>query len=88
MRGFFGMAKVVRLYSWRQGTMTITRVWIEDGCISCGVAESICPEVFKLPDNIDVNSPNTVIEGANLSSFEDEIKNAAESCPVNVIMYE
>ena len=37
---------------------------------------------------IDVNSPNTVIEGANLSSFEDKIKNAAKSCPVNVIMYE
>ena len=68
--------------------MAISRVWIEDGCISCGVAESICPEVFKLPDNIDVNSPNTVIEGANLSSFENKIKNAAESCPVNVIMYE
>jgi len=64
--------------------MAISRVWIEDGCISCGLAEAICPEVFKLPDN----SPNTVIEGANLSSFEDEIKNAAESCPVNVIMYE
>ena len=64
--------------------MAISRVWIEDGCISCGLAEGICPEVFKLPDN----SPNTVIEGANLSSFEDEIKEAAEDCPVDVIRYE
>ena len=64
--------------------MTITRVWIDDGCISCGLAESICPQVFKLPDN----SPNTVIEGADLSSYETKIKEAAEDCPVGVIMYE
>ena len=64
--------------------MAISRVWIEDGCISCGLAEAICPEVFKIVDN----SPNTVIEGADLSSFEAKIKEAAESCPINVIMYE
>ena len=64
--------------------MTITRVWIEDGCISCGLAEANCPEVFKVPDN----SPNTVIEGADLSSYETKIKEAAEDCPVGVIMYE
>ena len=62
--------------------MAISRVWIEDGCISCGVAEGICPEVFKVVDL------NTVIEGADLSSFEAKIKEAAESCPVEVIMYE
>ena len=62
--------------------MAISRVWIEDGCISCGMAEDICPEVFKVVDT------NTVIEGADLSSFEAKIKEAAESCPVNVIMYE
>jgi len=47
--------------------MTITRVWIEDGCISCGVAEGICPEVFKVVDE------NTVIEGVDLSKFEAKI---------------
>ena len=62
--------------------MAISRVWIEDGCISCGMAEDICPEVFKVVDS------NTVIEGADLSSFEAKIKEAAESCPVDVIMYE
>ena len=64
--------------------MAVSRVWIEDGCISCGLAEAICPEVFKIEDN----SPNTVLEGADLSSVEAKIKEAAESCPVNVIMYE
>ena len=62
--------------------MAISRVWIEDGCISCGVAEGICPEVFKGGDT------NTVIEGTDLSRFEEKIKEAAESCPVDVIKYE
>ena len=62
--------------------MAISRVWIESGCISCGVAEGICPEVFKVVDT------NTVIEGTDLSRFEEKIKEAAESCPVDVIKYE
>ena len=62
--------------------MAISRVWIEDGCISCGIAESVCPEVFKVVDT------NTVLEGVELSRFEDKIKEAAECCPVDVIMYE
>ena len=62
--------------------MAISRVWIEDGCISCGVAEGICPEVFKVVDT------NTVTEGTALSRFEEKIKEAAESCPVDVIKYE
>ena len=64
--------------------MTITRVWIEDGCIGCGLAEAICPEVFNIGDN----TSNTVIEDADLSSVEAKIKEAAEDCPVQVIMYE
>ena len=63
--------------------MAIKRVWIEeDVCVSCGLAESICPEVFKVVDT------NTVIEGADLSRFEDKIKEAAEMCPVESIKYE
>ena len=50
--------------------MAISRVWIEDGCISCGVAEGICPEVFMLVDN----SPDTVIQGTDRSSFLAEIR--------------
>ena len=70
--------------------MAISRVWIEDGCLSCGVAESICPEVFKVVENDDfeVVDSNTVIEGVDLSKFEAKIKEAAESCPVDVIKYE
>jgi len=42
--------------------MTITRVWIEEGCISCGLSESNCPEVFK----VKTGEPSKVIEGLTI----------------------
>jgi ferredoxin len=30
--------------------MPIKKVWIEEGCTTCGLCEDICPEVFKLED--------------------------------------
>ena len=63
--------------------MAITRVWIEDGCISCGQSEANRPEVFKVKDK-----GSTVIEGADYSTFEENIKEAAKGCPVEVIKYE
>ena len=39
--------------------MAIKRVWIEEGCISCGMSEMNCPEVFKVDDEQD---SSTVIE--------------------------
>ena len=63
--------------------MAITRVWIEEGCISCGMSEGNCPEVFQIKD---VGA--TVIEGANYSGLEEKIKDASNACPVQVIMYD
>ncbi len=62
--------------------MAISRVWIEDGCTACGLCEEICPEVFKLEDLA------TVKAGVNFNDYEAQIKEAAESCPVEVIKYE
>ena len=59
--------------------MAIKKVWIEEGCISCGSCEQICPEVFKLDDI------STVIEGVNYSDYEEGIKEAADNCPAEVI---
>jgi len=44
--------------------MAITRVWIEEGCISCGLSESNCPEVFKVKAE-----GSTVIEGVDYSGL-------------------
>ncbi len=62
--------------------MAITNVWIEEGCTACGLCEEICPEVFRLDDEA------TVIEGVDYSNYEEQIKEAAESCPVEVIKFE
>ena len=63
--------------------MSIARVWIEDGCISCGLSEGDCPEVFKV-----IAEGATVIEGVDYLGLEEKIKDAANACPVQVIMYD
>lgn len=62
--------------------MAISKVWIEEGCTACGLCQEICPEVFK------VENEAVVIDGANYIDFEEQIIEAAESCPVEVIKYE
>ncbi|MDO5569873.1 MAG: ferredoxin [Bacteroidales bacterium] len=62
--------------------MSIKKIWIEPGCISCGECEEICPEVFVVTDECHVNPD------ADISKFTDRIKEAAEACPVEVIKYE
>ncbi len=61
--------------------MVITKVWIEKDCTACGLCEEICPEVFKMKDLA------TVIEGVIYADYEEKIKEAAKSCPVEVIRY-
>jgi ferredoxin len=61
--------------------MTIKKIWIEEGCTACGLCEEICPEVFELKDLA------TIIEGVNYADYEWQIKEASESCPVEVIKY-
>ena len=62
----------------------ITNVWIEEGCVTCGNSESICPEVFE----IDIEKETATVKIVDFSLFEDQIKLAAASCPVNVIKFE
>ena len=63
--------------------MSITKVWIEDGCIGCHFSSEICPEVFDIPDDT-----NMVKENVDFSRYEEKIKEAAVGCPVDVIKYE
>lgn len=62
--------------------MAITKVWVEDGCTSCGLCEGTAPDVFEIDD------VSQVIEGVTYADYEAEIKEAAEDCPVEVIKYE
>ena len=65
--------------------MAIIRVWIEEGCIACGMSENNCPEVFKVDKEFD---SSTVIKGVYFSLYDDQIKAATEDCPVEVIKFE
>lgn len=61
--------------------MAIKKVWVEEDCTSCGMCESICPEVFVIKDI------STVIEGVNYADYEAQIRDSADSCPVDVIKF-
>jgi ferredoxin len=61
--------------------MAINHVEIIEGCIACGLCVDTCPEVFEMQDLA------TVIPGVNYSEYEGPIKEAAESCPTEVIKY-
>ena len=53
----------------------------QEGCISCGVCVSACPEVFSF--NEDVVSE--AIDGDIPEDCVDAAKEARDSCPVSVI---
>jgi ferredoxin len=82
--------------------MAVTRVWIEEGCIVCNACETTCPEVFNVTEDsctiraevrVDgQQDPNLTARSALKDSIgaelADQIEEAAEGCPVEVIKFE
>ena len=62
--------------------MAITKVWIEEGCTVCNLCEDTAPDVFEVTDD------SCTVKDVDFNEYEDEIKEAAEDCPVEVIKYE
>lgn len=54
---------------------------IEEACIGCGACEAICDSVFKLNDE----GISTVIVDEVPEEFEEDVREAAESCPTDAI---
>ncbi|GAB6169851.1 hypothetical protein JCM1393_23110 [Clostridium carnis] len=54
-----------------------------DNCISCGLCEGVCPGVFSLDTGVSV-----AISGDIALELEDSVREACESCPVQVISIE
>lgn len=55
----------------------------ENTCISCGLCEGVCSEVFSLDTGVSV-----AIEGEVPAEFEDATREACEGCPVTAISIE
>ncbi len=60
---------------------SVSKVWIEDGCIICDACSAIIPEVFEVPE-----SGCIVVDGASLDNGL-AIAEAAEACPVEIIKF-
>lgn len=60
---------------------SISKVWIEPGCIVCNACEAIYPEVFHVTEDTCIIHP-----GAPMNDGL-KIQEAAEACPVEVIKF-
>ena len=55
----------------------------ESACTGCGPCEDICPEVFRIEDNVSKVIADTVPADA-----QDSCREAMESCPTDAISIE
>jgi len=53
----------------------------KDACIGCGACQAIAPDVFELNDE----GIAEVIVDEIKSELEDDVQNAADSCPTSAI---
>lgn len=60
------------------------KVHVIDGCIACGTCFAVCPEVFKE----DEEGFSHVEEENVPKDCEIAVSEAAETCPVSVIVVE
>lgn len=58
------------------------KLWIEPGCITCGMCEFIAPQVFEVTD-ISHIKPD-----AKITENQDLIEQSVQECPVFVIKFE
>ena len=69
--------------------MSIRRVWIEEGCISCNLCEDLAPEVFEVPAGGTSQTRKGYERQLRAgSAMEARIQEASDSCPVEVIQLE
>ena len=79
--------------------MSIFSVYIEDGCITCDACEEAAPDVFEVTDDTCFIKPDARIDGGYdrnteksglkpdvISTLSDDIMDAADACPVDVII--
>jgi ferredoxin len=60
---------------------SVSKVWIEPGCIVCDACEAIYPEVFEVTDDTCIIRPDAPLNDGL------KIQDAVEACPVEVIKF-
>jgi len=65
----------------------VTKVWIEPGCIVCDACENTAPTVFEVTEDSCVIRP-AALESSFLKPITQEVIDAAEECPVDVIKFD
>jgi ferredoxin len=68
--------------------MAIKRVWIVEGCISCNLCEDLCAEVFEVPGGKTSRLRKKHEQALIRPEIQIQVREAAESCPVEVIKVE
>jgi len=69
--------------------MAIRKVWIEEGCISCGLCEDTASEIFEVPGGSTSRTKKGHKKLLVGDLERDElIREAEQGCPVEVIHYE
>ncbi|WP_300385732.1 ferredoxin [Clostridium sp.] len=59
------------------------KAFVDETCISCGLCEGVCPEVFSLDTGVSV-----AIEGEISAENQEAAREACEGCPVSAISIE
>ncbi|BAE83240.1 MULTISPECIES: ferredoxin [Desulfitobacterium] len=57
---------------------------VESDCIGCGSCEAVCPEIFRMNDSGLAEAYVNPVP----AELEESAKEAADMCPVNVIILE
>ena len=65
----------------------VTKVWIEPGCIVCDACENTAPTVFEVTEDSCIIRP-AALESSFLKPITQEVIDAAEECPVDVIKFD
>ncbi|MEC7686338.1 MAG: ferredoxin, partial [Candidatus Thermoplasmatota archaeon] len=83
---------------WRN-RMSIFSVYIDEGCITCDACEEAAPDVFEVTDDTCFIKPDARLDGGYdrnieksglkldvINTLADDIMDAADACPVDVII--
>lgn len=69
-------------------TMPISRIWIDEGCISCNLCEDLAPAIFEVPVGADCTVRRGYRAALGDEAVIEQVEEAADSCPTEVIIVE